>query len=103
MFQAKLTGLEVHYDMGLLITISLDKTIKVIRLSTFEEVNLEFCKSFVCLYVRLSVYKVASSSVRLFVSLFAHHLSVCLFVSLFARYLFASMFIYTTLVFYVRK
>ncbi|KAL5247041.1 hypothetical protein ACHWQZ_G019045 [Mnemiopsis leidyi] len=36
--QAKLTGLEVHTGMGLLITISLDKTIKVIRLSSMEEV-----------------------------------------------------------------
>ena len=39
-FQAKLTGLEVHTGMGLLITISLDKTIKVIRLSSMEEVSL---------------------------------------------------------------
>ncbi|XP_063693060.1 WD repeat-containing protein 87-like isoform X2 [Bolinopsis microptera] len=36
--QAKLTGLEVHTGIGLLITISLDKTIKVIRLSSMEEV-----------------------------------------------------------------
>lgn len=37
--QAKLTGLEVHHGMGLLITVSLDKTIKVLRLSSFEEVS----------------------------------------------------------------
>ena len=38
LFQGKLTGLEVHYGMGLLITVSLDKTIKVLRLSSLEEV-----------------------------------------------------------------
>ena len=36
--QAKLTGLVVHYGMGLLISIFLDKTIKVLRLSSLEEV-----------------------------------------------------------------
>ena len=37
--QARLSGLEVHYGMGLLITVSADKTIKVIRLSSLEEVR----------------------------------------------------------------
>ena len=36
--QARVTGMEVHYGMELLITVSLDKTIKVFRLKTLEEV-----------------------------------------------------------------